>query len=152
MNQSPISESEPPHSPTALLASRSSHPPLEKFTVTPVSASNSYSKDVPESKPTPWYRATKGVAIMTVVAFVLVAVAVGVTVGVTQNQNKKGSNMGSALRDPKTNITQASASSGGGGVSPTFPPFPSPSPTPSPLTTASGFVSPSASAPLPTDS
>ena len=134
MNQSPISEPEPSHSPSALLASGSSHPPLEKFTVTPLSASNGYSKDVPESKSTPWYRTTKGVAIIIVVALVLVGVAVGVVVSVTKN--KKGSSMSGAVRDQ----TQPSASSNtpAGGIIPTPGVG---SPTPSPLTTASGFVS-----------
>ena len=141
MIQSPISESEPPHSPSALLASGSSHPPLEKFTVTPLSASNGYSNDVTKSKSTRWYRITKGVAIIVVVAFVLVAVAVGVAVGLTQT--KEGSGKNGALRVPNEIQASASSNTGGGGIISTPAGFVPPSsgvvsPTPSPLSTASG--------------
>jgi len=42
-----------------------------------------YATDVNKSRPTPWYRTTKGIAIIIVVALVVVGVVVGVAVGAT---------------------------------------------------------------------
>jgi hypothetical protein len=56
--------SELPHLPSAPLASGSSHHPLEKPTITPLF--NGHSKDVTKPKPIPWYRKTKGIAMMIV--------------------------------------------------------------------------------------
>ncbi len=72
------------HSPFAPLAS-----PLEKPAVNPPSAAISHSKDVKNSTSTPWYRTTKGLAIIIAGSFVVVGVIVGVAVGVTQSKNNR---------------------------------------------------------------
>jgi len=71
--------------PSVPLAS-GSHRPLEK---TAPPTTSGYVTDVTKSRPTPWYRTTKGIAIMIVVAFVVVGVIVGVVVGVTQSMKNK---------------------------------------------------------------
>lgn len=72
--------------PPAVPPASGSHSSLEKSAVTPQSASNAYSNNFTKSKSTPWYRTTKGLAIMIIVAFVVVGVIVGVAVGVTQSK------------------------------------------------------------------
>ena len=56
---------------------------------TTLPTTNGYVADVTKSRPTPWYRTTKGIAIIIVVAFVVVGVIVGVAVGVTQSMKNK---------------------------------------------------------------
>lgn len=93
-----------------------SHSSLEKTAVIPPSASNGYSK----SKYTPWYRTTKGLAAIIVVALVIVGVVVGVAVGVTQS--KKSSNASGAALHPNESPNEvapsnaASSNAAGGGA------------------------------------
>ena len=89
----------PPPLPIAPPASRSSQPPVEIPAVTPLPEANGYSKDVSTSKSTQstaWYRTTKGLAIVILVALVVVGVTVGVAVGVTQTK-KNGQASGAAM-------------------------------------------------------
>lgn len=72
------------HSPVAPLAS-----PLEKPAVNPPSAANTYPKDVIKLTSTPWYRTTKGLAIIIAGSFVVAGVIVAVAVGVTQSKNNR---------------------------------------------------------------
>jgi len=66
-------------------------PPSRPQTVPPTSYEkaapiNGYSTEFSEARRTPWYRTTKGLAIIIVVAVLFVGVVVGVPVGVTQSR------------------------------------------------------------------
>jgi len=80
----PLPKTVPP--PSVPLASGSHHRPVEK---TAPPTTSGYATDVTKSRPTPWYRTTKGIAIMIVVAFAVVGAIVGVAVGVTQSMKNK---------------------------------------------------------------
>jgi len=104
MSQHSISELFP--LPSAPLATGTSYPPFEKPAVTPPSTANSYTEDLSKSKSTPWYRTTKGLAIIIVIVLVVVGIIVGVAVGVTQG--KKNTSNGGAPREPNR-VTSAVA-------------------------------------------
>jgi len=72
----------PPPPPSVPLASGS----LEK---TALPKTKGYATDVNKSRPTPWYRTTKGIEIIIIVAFVVVGVIIGVAVGVTLSMKNK---------------------------------------------------------------
>jgi len=75
-------------------SSKCSHSSLEKLAVTPLSAADSYSKDVTKSRSAPWYRTIKGLAIIIVITLVVVGAIVEVAVGVIQSKKNKSKGSG----------------------------------------------------------
>jgi len=112
--------------PPSLPPPSGSHGSREKSTVPPLPVTNSYSVDLTKSQSTLWYRTTKGIVFIIVIASVVVGAVVGVAVGVTQSKQKGNStpteHASTGIAAPT--VAETTQSSRGGLVSFTNVPLP----------------------------